>query len=403
MEDFQKWYSDCQQDLRRVHEDKDCETICRTGRVLRKTTPEFTKYKYSEACHFKEKWQFAARGSTTCSHQWSFCLNKFFGPAEMQSRLGVSLPEMISLLQNQAFTFAATPKWDGSCVQIFHDGSKLQIFTLGCLHEASMSRPEKHKEKQQSFAAATRALLPDHVEEALRQRPFHTLIMELCTPHNRIVTQYGNRSLLQPIVDIAPDGLPRWTLLQQLGWTPTAWGMTSPSESVLDFASSCAESMVRQPELYGQDPEGVVLYALRGDLRFPIAKLKRAEYLSLHRGLRSPEAHLCLVQKLVLEGKADDLEDEASRQHAAEFEKFLEETEARVETWAQCLKDVTSRKEFAAKLLAAKFPTWLQQSLFRTSFPLVGDYSSFVRSSLTVPILSALQHGDNCFWFKKLF
>jgi len=314
-QDFLAWYQACQQELIKSVPSGRLKNI---NSITSSKKPYLTKFKYDDYCDFSQPYQLASRGSTrfavtsattatdcgdnsTCDH-WSWCFNKFFNRHELPKQLGVDYSEFLSMLRDQGFDFFLTPKWDGSCIQLVADTAGiLHIHTLGSLSDDLIM------EAEYSFRDTVLKLLPVAVIDYLKAHPYLTLLAEVCSPHNKIITNYSGVSSLYylSLVD-SVSGLPTSTtpaeLLGVIDFHPQRWRYTTYSNDVeatsvnsdTDMAAAIS-ALELDAQRFGHNPEELIVYASKtitdavsvidSDanrsyvVTIPIVKIKRQEYL----------------------------------------------------------------------------------------------------------------------------
>lgn len=376
--DFLTWYRHCQLELAaKVATDSDLQAI---NKITNRNKPTMTKFKYAASCKFKQPYQLASRGSTVFveadgkSH-WSWCFNKFFNRHESPRYLDLTHEQLLTELTKQGFDFFLTPKWDGSCIQVVVDGQgQLHIHTLGSLND------DLPMEAKYTFRNEVLNLLPQPVINYLTDHPYLTLLAEVCTPHNRIITNYAGASSLHYLALVDSDsGLPTITVPDQLvgviNFHPQVWSYSALSTEV-DLAAALIQLEV-DSDRYGLNPEGVVIYASKTvgssklttnyQVSIPVAKIKCQEYLAILSDRDRKEQLLPGsvedfkdLQLKVVSGVIDDFDlAPIQQQHVTEFTEWLQQQD---ELLARLLITIQScnRKE-AAQLLQ---PIWFRKLLF---------------------------------------
>lgn len=306
-----------------------------------KTT--IVKAKYKSSCPFNELYHLGSRGAT-----WIFdnqtkniihrahALWKFENYFNIEKLWKIAFDKLLKALTEQNFKFTYMPKHDGSCVQVFYHNDDLHVYTLGSVNEHSM---QQKLTKSPSFKQAAIKCLNTQYPELLSQIKIknHTLICELITKYNRIVTHYDldDMGFVKPIVTISNDGFPTWDLLSVTNNDEFKNGL--PSESYVFNSLNYIEiknKAYSELETKFNNPEGLVAYAYKkidgNTIAIPIAKLKRDEYVHAHTGVimnKGSEKELCFLQKMVIQEKIDDIDlmnNPIAKKHVGLFVKKLE-------------------------------------------------------------------------------
>jgi hypothetical protein len=377
--DFIGWYLSCQSDLKsQVESNNKLEDINKIE------SQHISKYKYTDLCNFRYPYQFACRGSTCFHHSdndndngnsWSWCFNKFFNKHQIASQLGLTFDELILSLSEQKAKFVLTPKWDGSCIQIMSNDNQLHVYTLGSVNNDLVM------EDHYKFRDTVLDLLPSAVVDYLHGHPNTTLIAEVCSPHNKIITSYDYRvnsqGSLHYLAIIDSDGLPSITVPNELSSSSCNIMSFHPHRyqyhDDTDIQAAMNDMLLQHPEVYGDNPEGLVLYAIfsdyvtnddvkgvkgvKKDVSIPIAKIKRQEYLDVIRsGTKGKQATATIgssrdfkeLQMKVIQATIDDYPlVEVQRLHVDKFKSWLRSTQEQMDSvWQQVLQ-CTTKKEVA--------------------------------------------------------
>lgn len=421
------------------------------------------KLKYKDRCRFTDHWQKACRGSMFLQHgnelHCYFSLNKFFNSHEFEKHYGLCYEKMLTALSLQGYKFLYMTKHDGTCVQCFtdHCGTRHRL-TLGSLNDNLVGA--SGRSTKELVDACLKEQFPSLVE-FLDENPGVSLICELITPYNVIKTKYnfGNSiagceastssrcGFIKPIVLINRDGVPTW---QQLGEHCSDFDFThmptdcwhfdaSTHEEVLNIAFTAQES---NPELYGENPEGVVAYCYKVISKiegvccaeldattvssshvtpvvcadeqqrtccFPIAKLKRPQYLRDKStfGVLDPTE----LQRLKLSNQLDDvLLNREQTAHVVEFSDYLDRMAAEFSTY-HWLKERLPIKEFALQVNSLPHSTKTVyaaslMALHKSGFPFwdTDEYQLVVEllqlETRGVSRLDTLQQKNGVQWFR---
>ena len=244
-----------------------------------------------------------------------------------------------------------------------------------------------------SFSSMCLQLIEQYYPELpklLNDNPYHSIIFEMCSAYNHIVTRYNFQNVngyLFPIVDINPQGLPSWNFF---GYQPILekhikWSYKAQltSDSMIDIQAyeqskqTFISILTSNEQIFGFNPEGLVLYVASktGDEKYvyPLAKIKRPEYLDKH-GMTSLEVgsatDICLIQKKVCEGTDDDLSNLPSYEirlpHIQNFKKYLKDQSIILHNIlpSLCLSLQTTKKEYASVLNGSGLGTWIKRIFF---------------------------------------
>jgi len=338
---------------------------------------EYIKVKYGNSCPFNETPQLGSRGVTIIFEndkikRESHAFWKFENYFNVEKLWGIAFEKLLPILEKQNYKFLYMPKYDGSCIQIFWHNNEFQAFTLGSVQENIM---QSNISMSPTFKSAALKCLnnqyPELMEELKKNK--HTLICELMTKYNRIVTNYkvDDIGIVKPLATIDQSGFPTWDLLGSVcdefknGYPSHCWDFTSKNwMSVKDKAYTDLESTI-------ENPEGLVAYAFKKKnskiIAIPIAKLKRDEYVKLHSGVilnRGSEKDCCLMQKMVVENKIDDVDltnNPIAQKHIWVFNKKLNELQKMIDEYKDQLLNLTG-KDFS--IIVKKFDKNLTVILF---------------------------------------
>jgi hypothetical protein len=312
--------------------------VCNVALKVLVRTDSYTmiKLKYTDYCKFQDVWMFAARGSM-CFGNSEACyfvhaINKFFNWHELDLKCSIKPEAVIQQLHEDSFQLVCVPKWDGSNVQVFYDASgTLSVFTLSSLISANVKIGKK---QSPTYHEAVSSILQTQLPlllAYLKANPWTSLVCELITPHNVIVTSYASRDdMLIPLVLIDRSGFPSW---QELATFAPNWFVNDlplgahefvPNTHAEVFEAAEAEQLAK-PDVFGTVPEGLVLYACKQienrTVCLPFAKKKFEDYLVVMKGgaLKGSVKEQCQLQQLVLEAKSDDVMDADQQRYMEEF------------------------------------------------------------------------------------
>lgn len=170
-------------------------------------------------------------------------------------------------------------KADGSCIQVWHDGSQWRASTLGTITTLSVQGSAITFE--QLFWEVS-ALDTSNLEKG------YTYLFELCAKDNQNVTDYpedhvvligirkvSNGDYVSIFEDEKAQRILSSTIRLPYRYLCRELGINS-QESLWSFV----EEQSADSEKYGKNPEGFVVYSQDGE---PLAKCKNKKYMFLHR------------------------------------------------------------------------------------------------------------------------
>jgi len=298
------------------------------------------KVKYDALCRFAKMWQLACRGTTIYDNtNVRFALSKFFNMGrELKDHLGIDINDVYRAIKHGNLHATAALKRDGSYIQaqVHPITGDVHVMTQGAITAHVMQAcidgcPTFDKKFCDLVGPAVIAYIKSH--------PEYSFIFELCTALNPIVTKYDVEFVeFLTIIDTA-TGTTYWdpqiiTELATLGvQTTTMWPISNDDPAGF-VANLMDNELPNNPDKYGENPEGIVLYLhktpLTGSTRIaslPFGKGKRPAYFADHKFvLLNPGTLNALekvVQPAVLAGTDDDLPYDVQRDHAATFRTFI--------------------------------------------------------------------------------
>ena len=307
---------------------------------------EIYNVKYTGLCTFAEDWHHASRGSTFVVLdnkiiESIYAFNKFFNLHEYPNYMGITSLDYMKQLESQGYKIVFQNKADGSCIRTWKCKAGVFSTTLGTTSETNaMQTLEGAPTFWKKSLELIRAKYPK-VIKYIEENPGTTLLSELETPWNRIVTFYEKEDII-PFVIVDKTGIPRWDILRNLApelFNENGYPIDS-SVTTTDTFEKDKETFFREidnnPNL-GDCPEGAVIYAVKTDsdgrptIAIPIAKAKRPEYTEKHLNVvlnpGSPQ-DLMNMQTLFIEDKFDDVDTvgrEVRISHIDEFKKALQD------------------------------------------------------------------------------
>lgn len=392
-------YQQAQQKLISILESKDCEKEFKTKQIFRKKKENMEKVKYFDSCKFLQDWTYACRGSTLFLENGKvvkavFSLNKFFNYRDLSKNVTLYKTDIRNgktFVENGMDLFM-TEKLDGSNVQVFYDDKgKCFIHTLGTLEEFKIGSSNI------TFSEATKRGLSEYkkIDEYLQKNPYQSCVFELVTKWNPIITKYSFQEKdihLHPLV-IIKDGLPRWDVLQEIGVFEN--GVPPNAEIVtgdLETSLKAMEKKIRSnPRVFGENPEGIVVYATYKGVAIPFCKYKFEEYLQASEEKKSgysPEKALMELQVNDLNGKEIGESTEEQMKHLLTMRKAIEEIVGLIPT-------ESTKKDFVMKVKSIR-------RLDKVSSEILKNFSTIEkgdRQSWIVSSLSSLQSRHGHEWF----
>ena len=392
------------------------------------------KVKYGPSCKFGDDWMRSTRGLTMIEENNQriatyFPMNKFFNFGEFPKHEGMTPKDFCFFLEKQGLKSIMMNKLDGTNIQTCYpfgpNGAPLSM-TLGSVNAEVLMQPKITGSP--TFSALSLKLLEEqhpNILEYLRQHPKQSLVSELCSGWNVIVTVYTQHGegKITPLVIIDEDGICGIGVLRQLApelFNTDGFPLGSMPLSTDTFEADQTAFMSNveaHPESFGRIPEGFVAYAFTEnnglpDKFFPWGKKKLPEYRSKHLKVclnPGTDKDLMAAQELEIAGKYDDarggLGAELRDPHIDEFRIALAEILRKFKVYIPALCDAQSQKDYAA--VVKQLPNelkWMQAALFkirgfsRDEFINISD--EFVYSSLGGDTLCKLHATYGLRWWK---
>lgn len=174
-------------------------------------------------------------------------------------------------------------KADGTCIQMWHDGTRWRVSTLGTINT------ELVQQSGQTVEELFRSVVGDPFLGPFKD---HTLLFELCCPENQIITKYHNRRVYLigirnietgEYLDSTGDPFSNSHYIK----IPEMLSLSDANITSRDDLFLYVEKQSTNEDL-GSWPEGFVLY----ENGRPVAKLKNRRYLQrlAVNGAQNPEA-----------------------------------------------------------------------------------------------------------------
>ncbi|MEL7342312.1 MAG: RNA ligase, partial [Bacteroidota bacterium] len=284
------------------------------------------------------KWYFLARPA-----------DKFWNHQEGRCPLfGQDIPEDAVLCE----------KADGTCIQLWFDGDRWRISTLGQI-TTNIAQHGGHRfddlfkeSLKQSGILGAHNDGPNTFENYTSQLDrSYTYVFELCTEHNVVVNEYEERRVfflyrrdnISGNYDVS-SALDSHTLGSQI----KSWPSTYSTEHLQELLES-------DPQVFGHRPEGFVVWSAK-DYQKPLAKLKFKEYVHAHH-ISDPLRYRKIAIQAFYAGSYDDVEAWLPEHRRKLLEPLLGLLHAENEAVCQWVHDVhdkfpelEDRKAFAIYL-----------------------------------------------------
>mgnify|MGYP000854013487 CR=1 FL=1 len=392
--------------------------------------------KYTGLCTFTEDWHHASRGSTFVVLDNKiidsiYAFNKFFNLHEYPNYMGITAMDYMKQLESQGFKIVFQNKADGSCIRTWNCEAGIFSTTLGTTSDTNaMQNLEGAPTFWKKSLELIQAKYPK-VMEYIEGNPGTTLLSELETPWNRIVTYYENEDII-PFVIVDKTGIPRWDILRNLA--PTLFNEDGyPIDSSITTTDTFEEDKAtfftkidNNPNL-GKCPEGAVVYAVKTDsdgrptVAIPIAKAKRPEYTEKHLNVAlnpgSPQ-DLMNMQTLFIEDKFDDVDSvgrEVRVSHIEDFRKALQDMAQEIDNFlpqlivkaSYAISGKQGKKEYA--MIINSLPSclrWFNPFLFKNPDKVNGSTNGYelIMNHLKSedngePCISKYQNKNGLFWW----
>jgi len=228
--------------------------------------------------------------------------DKFFNQGEGHCKLFET-----SAFEAAIGSLAFIEKADGTCIQVWFDDIKEEwrISTLGTI--TTWYAGDSNLTFDQLFFH----VLGKGELEIPNELRGHTLLFELCSIENRIVTQYEKDTIFLLAIRNIKTG--DYVDREQLKGVADTLGVRVPAQEkltslgiqTLKEAVAYVEKESEKHEKYGNYPEGMVIYK-EG---VPVCKMKNERYVQLHHAVGAGDL-LCTRNKIIeayFSGNIDDL------------------------------------------------------------------------------------------------
>ena len=262
-------------------------------------------------------------------------------------------------------TLSLLEKADGSCIQLWWDGerSTWRASTLGKI----TARPPRNSSTPLDEHFFATAALDTEALASMALDTEYTWLFELCLPDTGAVTIYGEARCVLLAARHTESGQwldandPRFGALLEPGNVRRPVRHDLTENEITNFTELhrfVERESRRDPEVYGQRPEGFVLYSERA----PVAKIKNARYLQHHhiRGGDERIARLMVAEAFVV-GTIDDLIGSLRpelRELAEHLQTFVPDMMRATHTMLSDLegRDPENRKGYAAEVKSRVAP-----------------------------------------------
>lgn len=417
-----------------------------TKLVAPDTTLTLYNVKYDSLCKFEEPWQFACRGTTIGflngeNVMFSVGLPKFFNDMEIPRYMpSHSIFTHMESLEKEGYALVMVNKEDGSNIRFWYDSfGYLHAYTLGTTTEKEI---QGNLKDSPTFTALAIQLLTHYYPKLidyLQQHPNSILVAELKSIWNKIVTNYryepGMNGSITPLLLIHPtypDFCMSWKEIADI--YPQLYNehcnpnhsMVTTSATYLSDKEYMFAYQTMHPELYGDNPEGCVLYAVNRDrsLCFPVAKAKRPEYVEAHHHIRlnvGSSNDFKSAQLLKLLGTYDDITGQLGGELRDEHIKIMESALQTMVRFLDSIRDALIANKHVPQVYAELISVdiyesvwvgWLSPYLFKSRKNMNQQFDSveFITECLTtirtteIPIIydiQLLQNKYGVFWWEK--
>jgi len=278
--------------------------------------------------------------------------------------------------------FELIEKADGTCIQVWYDGTKWRFSTLGTITPVNVG----------SYGFTFTDLFENVLKKGLMDLGEYlsvenTYIFELCSEENRVVTRYPqNVIFLLGVRSIVDGNHFEESFLNNLVQilSQNGFNIRMPCKVVSkDFGNILAmidfiEEEGKNYEKYGEFPEGFIIY-WRG---MPVAKMKNRHYLQLHRNMGSPVQFQEFIVDLIFEGRIDD----AIGTIPVSMQDFVSFAKVEVKLIFECLVSLVvtvrenifvNQKAYAEKVLIITPDKRFQNFLFRQKQQILIEDNSY--------------------------
>ena len=383
IENLPEFYADCQKQFaqrldiaRKVFTPDELIKYFKSHHIMVKTRADGTlKFKYNPICKFEQPSQHACRGTTMLSNGTLVpALNKFFNHGQFETQYGFPYQKLWDTYSktNCNFSVHAAYKIDGTNIQVTYNTAveRFEITTLGSLNAVIMqgNMTDSPTFEQMFINLAKKAAADANADQDLftvmKSNSRYSLVFEMCSKYNKIVTDYDKEFIqLLAIIDL-DTGLPvvddaLVNELKQVGIDQVHTRLVTSEDEVQEFM----QYIVEHPEVYGSNPEGLVLnlHYPETNTYIPFVKYKRQEYLQQTGAVIMNPGNfqdLCRIEHLVLNNTDDDLQLEVQQSHAKKFRTYLADKCAEMQSYMDQLANCTNSKEYALKVqeLTAELP-----------------------------------------------
>lgn len=275
-------------------------------------------------------------------------------------------------------------KLDGTCIQVYYYNNDWQISTLGTIHTANVN--------DNNITFKELFLKQVDIEKLFSTLEIGcTYIFELCSVLNRVVTRYPtDRVYLLGVINNETGEVYSFescTYLSILNNSdilcPSIQKLSNLNLKTLDDVNEWIEKESSNTDLYGEYPEGFVLYK---DNK-PICKMKNLKYITLHYSLSDPACTVKSVIHSFFKSKLDDLYDALPDIH----KEFADKLGDKVREISKSINEIVSTIRYE------KFKTPKDYALFINSLEKdMNQYRSFFFSNREI-IENDNKYGNEIF------
>jgi hypothetical protein len=274
-----------------------------------KVEGRFYLFKYDQlGAKWSEEITFECRGVILYRHEWSAWqvmsrpFDKFFNrheghcPLFKESDFNSACPDLYMV-----------EKADGTCIQVWYDSveeNRWRVSTLGTITTTNCG------DSPWTFEELFWRTLENNYQESYNmiknsQDTDWTLICELCTVENRILTRYPEDRVFYLGSRNVVSGKVSCTNSEHGLHMPVRHSFQSLGITSLEDAQVYVEKESKNTTLYGEYPEGMVIYDNEG----PVCKMKNELYIQLHHAAGAGDTR-CTRNKVIeafFAGNMDDL------------------------------------------------------------------------------------------------
>lgn len=331
-------------------------------------------------------------GWKICSRPW----NKFFNQHEGHCPIFKNFEEYLK--NPKAYIME---KVDGTAIQLWYDDMKKEwrVSTLGSISTTNINDMTDFtfadlflkiiREKMSLVEPWTHMQMFDMIQG-------NTIMFELCTKHNRILTKYPDDRIY--LISMRNNETGEYTdkeILESLNrsyikaYIPKSYTFNELQLTSLEGVLRFVEVASKDADTYGEFAEGFVCY----DNGTPIAKIKNQTYLSLHHLSGGDKAH---TRNYIIEAFFNANMDDVMKVIDDDMKEFVEKIRMwyiiKVDAITKDVKKISSQtyatqKDYALAVQTLKDPSLLSMYFANKDKILKGSFD----------------HDDINGWFKKFY